>query len=343
MGEEVGREQPREEGHRLPGASSTSSDIAAPSRPRVGVVLPQTEIGSDPVLVREYAKTVEELGYDHLIAYDHVLGADPSGRPGGWPYPYTHADPFHEVFVLLTFVASVTTRLEVAPGVLVLPQRETALVAKQAATLDVLSGGRVRLGVGLGWNYVEFEALGMRFNDRGHRIEEQIEVLRLLWTHELVDYTGRWHRIDRAGIHPLPLQRPIPVWMGGYAESALRRIARIADGWFVPTRPVSGPLSTGRLRTVRTGRLFTPDDRGRALLERFRTYVRDAGRDPDAVGVEARVDATLGGIEAWAGAAEAFAAMGVTHLSFHTAGAGFVTVRDHLRAIRAFREAAVFG
>ncbi|HEY9325316.1 MAG TPA: LLM class F420-dependent oxidoreductase, partial [Candidatus Limnocylindria bacterium] len=181
---------------------------------RVGAVFPQLEIGTDPDAIAKYARTVEDLGYDHLVIFDHVLGAD-ANRPGGWTGAYDHRSMFHEPFVLYGYLAAVTSRLRLATAVLVLGQRQTALVAKQAAEVDVLSRGRLTLGVGIGWNAVEYEALGESFTNRGRRIEEQIAVLRALWTQEVVDFKGRWHRIDRAGIDPLPVQRPIPIWMGG--------------------------------------------------------------------------------------------------------------------------------
>ncbi len=224
---------------------------------RVGVVFPQLEIGTDPAKVKAYAQAVEDLGYAHLVAFDHVLGADISTRPD-WRGAYNATSMFHEVFVLFGFLAACTTRLELAPAILILPQRQAVLVAKQAAEVDVLTQGRTRLGVGLGWNEVEYQALGEKFRDRARRIEEQIEVLRLLFTKEVVDYTGRWHRIDSAGLNPLPVQRPIPIWMGGNADPAVRRIARIADGWFTQLQP---------------------DDAGRARLAAFRSYLREAGRD----------------------------------------------------------------
>src|SRR5579862_9048183 len=196
----------------------------------IGVIFPQNEIGTDPDVVRDYARTAEDQGYKHLLAYDHVLGADPRNRPG-WTR-YTHASLFHEVFVLFGYLAAITTKLELVTGVLILPQRQTALVAKQAAEIDILSRGRLRLGVGVGWNSVEYEALGQNFRDRGKRIEEQVDVLRALWTQDVITIDARWHHIVEAGINPLPVQRPIPIWMGGDAEEVLRRIARIADGWF---------------------------------------------------------------------------------------------------------------
>lgn len=286
---------------------------------QVGVVFPQTEIGSDPAKIKEFAQAAEGLGYRHLVAYDHVLGAERTGRPPDWRGSYDHRDPFHEVFVLLGYLAAVTTRLELGVAVLVLPQRQTALAAKQAAALDLLSGGRLRLGVGIGWNSPEFEALGTRFRDRARRIEEQIQLLRLLWTNELVDYRGRWHRIDRLGINPLPLQRPIPLWMGGDAEPAIERVARLADGWFSYAQP---------------------DEKGRAQLVRFRAYVREAGRDPARVGVEGRVNAFRGDPDYWARTAAGFAEMGVSHLEFNTMRAKFANLEEHVAALRTFRETA---
>src|SRR6185503_8598737 len=235
-------------------------------RMKAGVVFPQLEIGTDPDVIGNFARSVEALGYDHLIIYDHVLGADAS-RPGGWTGVYDHRSLFHEPLVVFGYIAGVTTRLRLATAVIVLPQRQTALVAKQAAEVDVLSRGRVILGVGIGWNQVEYEALGMNFKDRGRRIEEQIAVLRALWTQEIVDFKGRWHRIDRAGLNPMPIQRPIPIWKGGgwdrqkraIVEPAARRIARIAHGWFthVPA-----------------------NEDGRAAMQAFRRLVEEEGRDP---------------------------------------------------------------
>ena len=285
---------------------------------RVGVVYPHQEIGDDPARVAAFAQAAEDLGYAHIVAYDHVLGADPANRPEWWKGAYTHRDAFHEPFVLFGYLAAITKKIEFAFGIVILPQRQTALVAKQAATLDVLSGGRLRFGAGIGWNHVEFEALGMNWRDRGKRIEEQIEVLRLLWTKEVVDYTGRWHRIDRAGIKPLPVQRPIPIWMGADAEVAVQRVARLADGWFSH---------------------LAPNDEGRAALERFRGYVREAGRDPAAVGVEGRVAAT-GSPDEWARRAEEFRDMGMTHLELRTAGSKLPDLDAHIGVMERFREVA---
>jgi len=285
---------------------------------RVGVVYPHQEIGDDPARIVAFAQAAEDLGYAHIVAYDHVLGADPAGRPAWWKGAYTNRDAFHEPLVLFGYLAACTTKIELAFGIVILPQRQTALVAKQVATLDVLSRGRVRFGAGIGWNHVEYEALGMGWRDRAKRIEEQIEVLRLLWTQELVDYTGRWHRIDRAGIKPLPVQRPIPIWMGADEEIAVKRVARLADGWFSH---------------------LLPNDGGRAALERFRGYVRDAGRDLAAVGVEGRVPAT-GAPDEWARKAEDFRDMGMSHLELRTAGSKLPDLEAHIDAMRRFREVA---
>lgn len=204
-----------------------------------GVVMPQAEIGPDPAKVAAFAETAEASGYRYLMVYDHVVGADTTTRPG-WKGAYSHEDQFHEPFVLFGWLAAKTS-LELVTGVLVLPQRQTTLVAKQAAEIDILTGGKFRLGVGVGWNEVEYEALNEDFHNRGKRLEEQVEVLRLLWTQDIVDYTGKYHRIDRAGILPRSVQRPIPIWMGSRATpSVLQRIGRMADGWIANLRPGHG-------------------------------------------------------------------------------------------------------
>src|SRR6267378_747701 len=285
---------------------------------QAGAVFPQLEIGTDPEVVAKYTRTVEELGYDHLVIFDHVLGAD-SGRPGGWTGVYDHRSMFHEPFVLYGYLAAITTRLKLATAVIVLPQRQTALVAKQAAEVDILSRGRLILGVGIGWNQVEYEALGMSFTNRGKRIEEQIGLLRLLWTKDIVDFKGRWHRVDRAGINPLPVQRPIPIWMGGgwdrqkrtVTEPVLRRIAKLADGWFT--------------------HLPASDD-GRAGMDAFRRLVREEGRDPASVPVEGRLLAAKSGPEDWKRGIESFQQMGVTSVELNTMGAGFRNIDEHLEA-----------
>src|SRR5439155_26980408 len=237
---------------------------------QLGVVFPQNEIGADPVSIRDYVQAAEGLGYSHLVVYDHVVGADPTHRPG-WQ-GYTFQDMFHEPFVLFGYLAALT-QLELVTAVLVLPQRQTALVAKQAAEVDVLNGGKLRLGVGVGWNPVEYEALGMDFHTRGRAIEEQIEVLRLLWSQEVVTYRSKFHTITEAGLNPLPIRRSIPIWMGGTSDVVLRRIARLGDGWFPQGKP---------------------DDQMRETLERLRSYASEIGRDPSSIGIEARVGAGEG-------------------------------------------------
>jgi probable F420-dependent oxidoreductase len=291
---------------------------------RIGVVFPQTEIGANPADVADFARAAEDLGYDHLVVYDHVLGAVPRGSE--W-LGYTHQDMFHEPFVLFGYLAAVTQRLELVTGILVLPQRQTALVAKQAAEVDVLSGGRLRLGVGAGWNNVEFEALRESFGTRGARMEEQVAVLRALWTQEVVTYEGRWHRIVQAGIHPLPLQRPIPIWMGGESDAALRRTARLADGW----------MAGGTLRSP-TSRLSGAGGGYPAAVARLREYAQAAGRDPSKIGLERRVNYADPPDQRSQAVAE-WQTLGGTHLSINTMRAGLASPRDHVEAIRTMREA----
>ncbi len=284
---------------------------------RLGVVFPQTEIGADPIATRDYAQAAESLGYDHLLAFDHVLGANAGSRPE-WSGAYRHTDMFLEPFVLFGHLAAITERLELVTGVIILPQRQTTLVAKQTATLDVLSGGRLRLGIGVGWNAVEYESLGQEFHNRGRRSEEQVEVLRALWTQELVTYDGRWHKITDAGLNPLPVQRPIPVWFGGSAEPLLRRVARMGDGWFP---------------------LFKADADGLATLERMRGYAREAGRNPDDIGIESWVSIGDRQPEDWLADVEAWKSAGATHISVNTMRAGLSSPDGHIDAIRRFKEA----
>ncbi|MDI6773176.1 MAG: LLM class F420-dependent oxidoreductase [bacterium] len=290
----------------------------------LGVVFPQTEIGTDPVVIRDFAQAAETLGFHHLVAYDHVLSASTANRPG-W-LGYDMDDPFHELFVLFGYLAGCTKRLELATGVIILPQRQTALVAKQAAEVDVLSGGRLRLGVGLGWNSVEYEALGEDFHNRGARIAEQVKVLRALWTQEIVTFRGRWHTIVEAGLNPLPVQRPIPIWMGGAADAVLRRAARIADGWLFGGG-LPNPYTRG------------PSRKPRESVERLRVHLGEAGRDRASFGIEARIIVGKDGPDEWRRLAEEWREIGATHLSVSTMGAGLRTPDDHIEAIRRFRDA----
>jgi probable F420-dependent oxidoreductase len=286
---------------------------------RIGVVFPQTEIGQDPAVIRDYAQAVESMGYTHILAFDSVVGANPN-RPGGWDSQYTYQHAFHEPFVLFGFCAGVTRRIELVTGIVILPQRQTALVAKQAAAVDVLSGGRLRLGIGVGWNTVEFEALGENFKNRGKRVEEQLEVLRLLWTRELVTYDGRWHRVPDAGIRPLPVQQPIPVWMGGDSEVVIRRAARLADGWI--TLPS-----------------FRPGPAGQQTVDRLHGLVREARRDPAAFGIEARMALAKVPADERANEIAAWRAMrGITHLCINTMGLGLPGPEEHVRTLERFKK-----
>ena len=290
---------------------------------RVGVVFPQTEIGPDPVAIRDYVQAAEDLGYSHLIAYDHVLGADTRFHEG-WSGGYALNDMFHEPLVVFGYMAAITKTLELVTAILILGQRQTALVAKQAAEVDVLSGGRLRLGVGIGWNHVEYEALGQNFHNRGRRTEEQIPLLRALWTQEVVNFKGRWNHVTDAGINPLPVQRPIPIWMGAGGrlspvppERVLRRVARLADGWFPQ---------------------FSPDEAGRETITRVREYAREEGRDPSVIGMEARINIADGNPEFWVELAKAWEELGATHISVNTMRAGLESSEAHINAIRQFKE-----
>ncbi|MEE6178281.1 LLM class F420-dependent oxidoreductase [Mycobacterium sp. 050134] len=205
---------------------------------RIGVVFPQTELGGDPGVVRAYGQRVEELGFTHILAFDHVVGADPRVHQG-WRGPYDIDTTFHEPFVMFGFLAAVTT-VELVTGVIILSQRQSALVAKQAAEVDLLTGGRFRLGIGLGWNAVEYEALGEDFSNRGRRSEEQVDLMRKLWTERSVTFNGRYQSVTGAGLAPLPIQRPIPVWIGAGSDRAYERAGRLADGWFPMMAPGPG-------------------------------------------------------------------------------------------------------
>ena len=285
---------------------------------RIGVVFPQTEIGSDPVIIRDYAQAAEGLGYTHILAYDHVIGANLASRPG-WQPPYSHLDSFHEPLVLFGHLAALTKTIELTTGIIILPQRQTVLVAKQAAAVDILSGGRLRFGIGIGWNAVEYEALGEDFKIRGQRSEEQVELLRQLWTQPLVTFKGRWHTVTDAGINPLPVQRPIPIWFGGTDDRALRRLAKLGDGWFP---------------------LMNPDDKCRAAIEKVRNYARDAGRDPEKIGIEGRISHGSGSEEAWRKELQAWQSLGATHASFNTMKANLSSPAAHIEAIRRFQTVA---
>jgi probable F420-dependent oxidoreductase len=289
---------------------------------KIGVVFPQTDIGNDPVAIRDYAQAVEAMGYTHILAYDHVLGANRE-RYSDLTGPYSERDAFHEPFVLFGFLAAATRRVGLVTGIVILPQRQTALVAKQAAAVDVLSGGRLRLGVAVGWNYVEYAALDEDFHTRGKRIEEQMQVLRALWTKELVTVEGREHRIIDAGINPLPVQRPIPLWMGGHSDVVMRRAARLADGW----------MWSGNLR---------PGPEAQATLDRVHELVTASGRRPEAFGIEGRVPLARLTPEQWAEEVAGWRKMrGVTHVCVDTMRMGLGKPDLHIDLLRRFKEAAL--
>jgi probable F420-dependent oxidoreductase len=276
---------------------------------RIGVVLPQTELGGDVQALRAYATGAEALGYGHVMIYDHVVGADPAVH-AGWERSYDVNTTFHEPMVALGFLAALT-RLELVPGVLILPQRQTALVAKQAAELDLLAEGRLRLGVGIGWNHVEYEALGQDFRTRGRRFEEQIALLRRYWTEPSVTSHGTWDSVTGAGIAPLPVQRPIPLWIGANSAPAYRRVGRLADGWF----PQTGPDAEF--------------DQARAIID---GAAREAGRDPAEIGIEARVR-WRGNAAEVAAEVEQWRALGAGYVAVNTMNAGLRGVGEHLTAL----------
>ena len=281
---------------------------------KLGVVFPQTEIGTDPQQIADFATTAEAIGYDHLIAYDHVLGASVASRPD-WQGPYTSESLFHEPFVLFGYLAGLTRTLELVSAVIILPQRQTALVAKQAACVDVLSKGRLRLGIGTGWNAVEYEALGENFHDRGARSEEQIDLMRQLWAEEVVSYEGKWHKVAEAGLNPLPVRRGIPVWLGGMAPQVLDRVGRIADGWF----PFYNPNLADQLQAVR------------AAAER-------AGRDAADIGIECMVG--FDGADKARSRLQRLQDLGVTHTAVVTMNADLRDPQEHIDAIRRFWDVA---
>lgn len=281
---------------------------------KIGVVFPQVEFSANPDAIREYAQLAEMLGYNHILAYDHVLGANPDRREG-WSGPYNFKHQFYEPFVLFSFMAAVTQRIEFTSGIVVLPQRQTALVAKQAATLDVLCGGRFRMGVGIGWNSVEYEALNENFHNRGQRIEEQISLLRKLWTEPLVTFAGRWHQIPDAGLNPLPIRQPIPIWIGGHAEPVLRRVAALADGWMPGYRQA---------------------DQARSAVMKIKAYMDELGRDMDEIGIEPRLTYGYGDKGIWSETIDGWRALGATHMSLNTMGCGLETTTEHLKAVETF-------
>ncbi len=291
---------------------------------KIGAIFPQTECGTDVKAIGEFARVVEAMGFDHLFVADHVLGADPKFHSHPSLSVYSHEAVVHEALTLMAYLAGVTSRLTLATGILILPQRQTALVAKQAAQIDVLSGGRLRLGIGVGWNAVEYEALNETFENRGRRSAEQVAVLRALWTQPVVDFHGEFHRISHAGLNPMPIQRPIPIWFGVGSrdhavppEAALRRIARLADGW--------SPN-------------LTPDTQGQTIVARVHQYAREAGRDPAKLPLEGRIRLAGQGPDGWAKQVNAWKALGATSFIGEPRGAGLSFPDEHLVVLRKFHE-----
>jgi probable F420-dependent oxidoreductase len=277
----------------------------------VGAVFPHP-IGTDPDPIRAFAQTLEGAGYDYLLAYDHIVGAHPdrfTGPVGGFSRPpYTHESPTHEVFTLFSYLAAVTTRLEFLTSVLILPQRETLLVAKQAVEVAILSRGRLRLGVGVGWNYAEYDALNFDFHTRGERLEEQIGLLRTLWAEPLVTFEGRWHQLDRIALNPRP-EHAIPIWIGsGARDVSLRRMARLAAGWF-PLLPSVDVLPQS--------------------LRRLRGYLTEEGRDPASFGLQLPLNVGQGGPDDWQRRRDELRSLGATHLTVSAGGPG-ITISQQL-------------
>jgi probable F420-dependent oxidoreductase len=283
----------------------------------MGAFFPTRDMPADRIAIRDWAQAAEAIGFDFVEVPDHVLGADRAALPD-FEGPYDVDDSFHETFVTLAYIAAVTERVGLASGVLILPQRQTALVAKQAAQLDVVSGGRLRLGIGVGWNPVEYEALGQDWQRRGRRQAEQIELMNQLWTNRTVTFDGVFDRVHHAGLNPLPIQQPIPIWFGGGVEPVLQRAAKYGQGWI--------PLGQ-------------PDEQTEGQLQRLRNYLRAEGRDPAAFGIEAWVRSGIGGPDQWRTAAARWAALGATHVTFYTSGQGMGGVEHQIEAMRQFRDA----
>lgn len=280
---------------------------------KFGVVFPQTEIGTNPDDIGAFALAVEKAGYNHILTYDHVLGADTTNRPD-WRGVYSSVDMFHEPFVLFSYLAAICRRIEFVTGILILPQRQTALVAKQAACLDIFSQGRLRLGVGIGWNAVEYEALGENFRNRGRRSAEQIEVLRQLWAEPTITYEGQWHKITEAGLNPLPSNRTIPIWLGGVAPQVVSRVARLGDGWF--------PFYNPNLK---------------AQIHNMQAQARACNRDPQTIGIECVLRANQSRQDAIKQINHC-KDIGVTHISVVTMSQGLDTVQAHIDTVSKYMQ-----
>jgi probable F420-dependent oxidoreductase len=283
---------------------------------QIGAFFPTRDMPADAGQIRAWAQAAEGLGYDYLEISDHVLGADREALPD-FEGPYDVDDSFHETFCTLSFIAAVTERVGLASGVLILPQRQTALVAKQAAQVDVLSNGRLRLGVGIGWNPVEYEALGEDWSKRGQKQAEQVDLMKRLWTERAVNFEGEFDSIRHAGVNPLPIQQPIPVWFGGGADPVLRRAAKLGQGWI--------PLGNPGTKTA-------------ARLEALRGYLIEEGRDPATFGIEAWIRFGDGNPEGWRETADKWLELGATHLTFYTSGQGVGALDKQIEAMERFQK-----
>ena len=283
---------------------------------QIGAVFPHNEIGTDPGAIKAYAQGVEAMGITHLLIYDHVLGADPD-REGGFRGPYDKDVAFHEPFTTFAFIAGVTDKIDLITTVMILPQRQTVLAAKQAAEVALLSNNRFKLGIGVGWNELEYVGLNETFNNRGRRQEEQVDVMRKLWSEDSLDYTGEYHRIDKASINPRP-SKTIPIWFGGSAPALLDRVARLGDGWI----PLMGA-----------------NDKAKACIDTIKQTREAAGLSFDNFGIQAQAQYAGGSPERWRKHAEAWREMGCTHLAVATHNAGPTNVDGHLARIGEYQQA----
>ena len=283
---------------------------------KIGAFFPTRDMPADPAPIRDGTQAAEDIGFDYLEVSDHVLGANRE-KHTDFDGPYDVDDSFHETFCTLSFMAAITNQVELVSGVLILPQRQTALVAKQAAQVDLLSNGRLRLGVGIGWNAIEYEALGENWNTRGRKQNEQIQLLNKLWTERSVDFQGEFDAINHAGVNPLPIQRPIPIWFGGQADATLKRAAKFGKGWI--------PLGNPGTKTAQ-------------LINKLHSFLKNESRCPDTFGIEAWIRYGDGDPDTWARTAERWLTLGATHLTFYTSGQGAGTVSRQIQAMKNYKK-----
>jgi len=293
---------------------------------KVGAIFPQTECGADIGAIAEFVRAIEAMGFDHLFVADHVLGADPKFHSHPSLANYSHESVVHESLTLMAYFAAITQRITLATGILILPQRQTVLVAKQAASLDVLSGGRFRFGIGVGWNEMEFIGLNENFHNRGKRSEEQVQMMKALWANPYITFEGKWHRLQDAGINPLPPRRKIPLWFGGHMDVTLQRIAKWGDGWMMLSEP--------------------PGPKAVAEFDKLRRLVEAEGRDPASVGLEVWTSTGTGAEKDWREEISFWKKAGVTHVTLHNTFGGYHHKRmagrsmsDHVAAMRRYRNA----